>query len=396
MNNTYNIGIKINIILHHLLNAKNKITDEKWWKDIIIIDWKNIRGSVNTRWISIKYKPVDHDQPVRLNVIINNELHIGQIMPKNVEDVMDLRTKTPDIKVETRQTKPSIQIQKWSKMVKTQEDKITPLQDEAGNYIYPEDKYLSKYFQYVTLIDEIFKYELEERIERGQELMSMVKDKKKDNSDIVIEFIKKNQEGKIIIQDSDLKLLKDKIKQLPQKLISTIIVNNSIKVFSSIQEYISEKSVINNGLKLSNPIARITINFDTKTDEAITIILDKTKVIENNMGKRAYGVAMIDDTNTVNANNIHKLIQSKSIIDGIVCMDAICLSQLGISLPIKFTTMIITPPAKKEIDIYNICNIIDENNLQNNNTLINNYVKNDDSKQDDSDNNSDNDDLFEE
>jgi hypothetical protein len=355
-----NISFKVNDILNHLNELKSSNT-EYWWKNFIEIDWSNVRSSINTKWISIKYRPNINVQASRLNVVILNEKHVGQIIPLIPEDNTADKTKVPDR--DTRTTKVSIQIQKWSRPVKTMEDRITPYM-ENGKPVYPEDKYLSKYYQFIELLQEIFMTEVEERTDRSNKLMNIIRESKNKVTALdTIEGVTNIRQtighvcdGDTIIIDNDYKNVKEKFKTCYAELLKGFIQVSNSKIFPLVQEYVSDKALKNKGCKLSNPMTRITIPFDLKTYESTALILDKSKEIKID-GKKTFEPAKVDNQ-PVNAQNIHKVIEPGSIIDGIICMDAICFSQLGTSIPIKLSTGIIMHPSKKAYSVTDVCDSI--------------------------------------
>lgn len=357
MKQTMGPNFKVEDIVEHFVQLRSS-NEDFWWRKCIEIDWSNVRSSINTKWISIRYKPKESPTAARLNLVIRNEKHIGQIMPLSTEDNTDKSKNDRDTR-----NKICVQIQKWSVPVRTQEDKITPIM-ENGKPVYPKDEYLSKYFQFIEFMQEIFVQEIDERTNRANKLMQIVKEAKNkvlalDTSENVAKLrqdIGHMSDGDTIILDTDYKSLKDKFKSCCNELLKGFIQVNNTKLFPLIQEYVSETAQRNKGCKLPNPITRVTIPFDTKTFESSILILDKFQesFVE---GKRKFDNAIVDGQ-PVTALNINKFILSGSVIDGIINMDAICLSQLGISLPTKFKTIIVMPSVKKNYSVVDICTSI--------------------------------------
>lgn len=394
------IGFKAGDIVALFSPLKTKAkTGDRWWKDYIQFEWNNIRpGKNNTKWVSIKFRNNNNVGYSRLNIIIVGEIHTGQIMPNRLEDVAEIKAKNPDTKVEQRQLKASLQFQKWSKQVPTQEDKVS-LIIENGKPVVPDDEFLSKYFQAVEYIDEIFKTEINERIERYMSIMFYLSQNKNlpDTSETVND-IRNNIghviDGDTIIQENEYKTLKDKFPKHIEELTKGFIKVNSNKCGSIIQEYISDKAIKNKGLKLPNPITRITIPFDLKGDPQNLTILDKDKAFKLN-NKMGFDLATINNK-PVNADTIHKLIISRCIIDGVICMDSLCFSQIGISLPIKASTIIVKQPNKRENSIFNVCQEIygvDSSIFENKKEDENKKEYEEDNKKDDEGNKSDNEDV---
>ena len=101
-------------IVSHFKQLKESCI-ERWWNNYVLFDWNQIRGGKNsTKWISIRYTPDLNIKPRKFIVSIRGEIHSGQIMPNTPEDVIELKSKNPEAKVELRAMKPSLQFQKWS------------------------------------------------------------------------------------------------------------------------------------------------------------------------------------------------------------------------------------------------------------------------------------------
>jgi hypothetical protein len=348
-----------------LLSLFTSLKEEKktnWWKDHVLLEFSNARAHTKSNmWISVKCRLSVNDFYNRFNIIVLDEIHSGQIMPNKLEDVAELKEKYPHSKIEMRMMKPSIQIRKYTVQIKTQEDGITPIVDENGNPILPDEKFVSKYYRVVEFMDEIYKSELNERIDRFVTLkMNIMQNKNiKDTVECVTELRKEINhiiDGDTIIQENDVRSLKDKFPVNFNVLTKGFVKVNSNKVISFIQEYISEKAQINKGKKLCNPITRITLSFETNSGPHQLRLLDKDKPYRCD-GQIGFDEAKVDNVK-VNDDNVHKFITTRSVIDGIICMDSICISQMGISLPIRATTIIVRKPNKNDNSSISICNDI--------------------------------------
>jgi len=293
-------------------------------------------------------------KPKKLSVIIRNEVHSGQIMPNTPEEVVELKSKFPDSKIELRTMKPSLQFQKWSKQVPTQEDRISPVMNENGEQILPDDQYLSSYYQIANYINDIFKCEMKQRTERGSYLMVYLNQNKNTTAKEAREKIGHVNDCDTIISDDDANTIREKYPNMYNEIMKGILTISNTKVGTIIQERISDKALKNKGAKLPNPMTRITIPFDTKTGLPVMVtILDKNKPFKCN-GRRGYEDAKYNNV-PINSNNIHLFIPSRSVIDSVVSMDSVCFSQLGISLPIKASLIVVQQPMKRENNIYNMC-----------------------------------------
>lgn len=349
-------SFKASDIVSHF-NQLKAAGKEQWWNGYVSFEWSKIRpGKNSTKWLTIRYTNDLSIKPRRLIVIIRDEVHSGQIKPTTQEDLAELRLKNPEAKLELRTMKPSLQFQKWTKQVQTQEDKITPLIDDQGNYIYPDDSYLSNYYQVAYYLDEIFKYEMRLRVNRGMELMMAATKNKTFNVKDIKDNVGHVNDCDTIITDDNANNLRERLGDKYTDFMKGVLIVSSNKVGTIIQERISEKAIKNKGAKLPNPMTRITIPFELKPGPTNVTILDKSKQFTCN-GKRGYKPATYKDE-PVNANNIHWFIPSRSIIDGIVSMDSVCFSQLGISLPVKITLLIVQQPIKRENNVLSLCSEI--------------------------------------
>lgn len=350
-------SFKASDIVTHF-NQLKATGDEQWWNKYVLFEWNRIRtGKNSTKWLTLLYTSNLAIKPKRLSVIIRDEVHSGQIMPNTLEEVTELKAKFPESRIEIRTMKPSIQFQKWSKQVPTQEDRISLIIKEDGNPVVPEDQYLSNYYQLASYIDEIFKYEMKKRTDRGTFLKVFLSQNKTASVKEARDAVGHVNDCDTIMRDDDANSIRDTFTDKYLDIMKGILTVSSTKVGTIIQERISDKATKNKNAKLPNPMTRITIPFDTKTGQpSLVTILDKNKPFKCN-GKKGYETATYNNV-PINANNIHWFIPSRSNIDGVISMDSVCFSQLGISLPIKATLVVVQQPMKRENNVFNMCNEI--------------------------------------
>lgn len=339
-------------------NQLKSTGNEQWWNNYVSFEWSRIRtGKNSTKWITLKYTPSLDKKPTRFSIIIRDEVHSGQIMPNTPEEVIELKTRFPDANIILRTMKPSLQFQKWSKQVPTQEDRITPVIDDNGNPVVPDDKFLSNYYQVAYYIDEIFRYEMKLRTERATFMVVALSQNKTASVKEIRASVGHVNDCDTIMRDDEANTIREKYPDKYIEIMKGVLTVSSTKVGTIIQERISDKALKNKGEKLPNPMTRITIPFDTKTGAPqLVTILDKTKPFKLN-GKRGYENATYNAV-PINANNIHNFIPSRSIIDGVISMDSVCFSQLGISLPIKATLVVVQQPINRENNVFAMCNEI--------------------------------------
>lgn len=361
MTSTESFTFKTSDIVNHFKQLKST-GQKKWWTGVIRFEYEHVRSGKNsTKWISVYYTPDPSSvKPRKLSIVIRKEVHSGQIMPLLAEDVVELKAKFPEARIEQRTMKPSLQFQKWSKQVPTQEDRISPILNESGNPIVPDDEYLSQYYQLAYDVDFIFKTEMKERTERGTFMMVYLSQNKAASVKEVRAAVGHVNDCDTIIRDDDANTIRENYPDKYVELMKGILTVSSTKVSTIIQERISDKAPKNKGAKLPNPMTRITIPFDTKPSKpgmpSPITILDKSKPFKCN-GKKGYENATYNAA-PVDSNNIHLFIPSRSLIDGIINMDSICFSQLGISLPVKASIIVVQQPIKRENNAITACNEI--------------------------------------
>ena len=335
--------------------------DTAWWTPALKIEWVQPRkGNNGTQWASVSYTD-ENGVSGRLVVRINGERHTGQIMPSTDAGVAELaaKVKNPNVKVEKRTKKPSIQIQKWAAQVKTAEDGITILADADGQPILPDDDKLSPYFQVAALVGEAFAAEAKERVDRGLALVAKAAEMKRADKTVtaqaVLEAFNAAQGGRrpgdMIISSENVSAIR---KIFPNQKDSDALtkgatVTSNVKITALVQEYISDQAKKNAGLPLPNPMTRIAMNFDATTGLAQLSFFDKSQpFMEANKPKYETGKV---DGDPINADNVHKFVLSRSGLDGIVNMDSVCLSNMGISMPVKAEVLVVDKPSGGAVSI---------------------------------------------
>lgn len=335
--------------------------DGPWWAPALMFDWAGIRpGNKGTQWVGIRFTDAASVSGRLSRLRINGERHIGQIMPASAAGVAELsaQNKNPNVKIEQRTRKPTITIQKWAAQVKTNEDGITPLTDADGQPILPGDEMLSDYYMVASLINEAFTTEVKERIDRGMALLMKAAEMKRADKAVTAQAV---EEAFIAAngprRPRDMILSSDSIgtirKLFPAQkdtdlLTKTAIINTNVKIAALVQEYISDQAKKNAGLLLPNPMTRMTMEFDPAPNAAATTFFDKSKPYLAEGGKQRYDVGKVNGE-PINNDNVHYAIKSRTIVDGIVNMDAVCFSNMGISIPVKIEAVVYEePPAFRE------------------------------------------------
>jgi hypothetical protein len=325
-----------------------------YWKNVLDFEFTSVRkGGNGTQWVSVYYTDVNgvRGRPI---VRINGEKQNGLMMPGTDAGVAELvaSLKNPNTKVEKRTKKPSIQIQKYSVPVKTAEDGLTVLSDADGQPILPGDEYLSDYYRVANLINEAFVAETRKRIDAGTFLMSKTNEMKRADKattaqmvdEAVTAAIGPRRVGDMILSSEMVSTIR---KHFPTQkdidfLTKSAIITSNVKVVSLIQEYISDQAKKNAGLMLPNFMTRAAMNFNSTTGVAEFAIFDKGApfMVE---GKQKYEVGRVDG-DPVNSDNIHKFVVSRATLDGIINLDSICFSNMGISMPAKVEVLVVGKP----------------------------------------------------
>lgn len=355
--------------------TEDDVVRTRWWSSALKFEWSAARkGGNGTQWVSTEYRDAA-GVAGPLVIRVNGERHCGQIMPLTDEGVAELaaQVKNPNVTIKKRDRKPAVQIQKWSAQVKTLDDGITVATDEEGQPILPSDDKLSAYYQVAFLVNEAFVSETKERLRRGADFITAVRGEKmaaKANAKaqaVLESFVKLNGArfaGDIILSNADVAEIR---KMFPQKPEQDLLLRGAIQapktdIAKLVQETIGNSSAKNAGMPLPNPMTRIAMNFDKATGLAQLAFYDKSKPFEidvvNAAGqktkKQQYDIGKVDD-DPINAENVHRFILSRSVLDGIVNMDSVCFSSLGISMPVKADVLVVEQSKGREItldDVY--------------------------------------------
>jgi hypothetical protein len=339
-----------------------------WWKSAIKIEWESPRAGGNgTKWINVSYVN-EAGTESRLNLRILGERHSGNIMPDDAEElaryVATMKLKDGARQPKVRDRKAALQFAKWREQVKTiNNDGINPVLNEKGEPIYPGDDKMSPYFKVAALVNEAFQAEAGLRVDRGREYFNLVAEHKKNKATFAQILEAANAAG---VQRAPVSMFMsaDEVTKLKAgipvdqhaALMKGIEPVKVTKVAQLIQDTISGESTTNPGAALLNPLARITLNFEAGQ----LAVHDKGRPYISE-GKQRYELATTPDPRDATKKipcsdkNIHLILQSGSIVDGIVNMNAVCCSSMGVSLPTKAQLLVISRPVKAAVtfdDLY--------------------------------------------
>jgi hypothetical protein len=334
--------------------------DGKWWKGVIEIEWSQVRkGGNNTGWISVFYT---NPQRLRSRLVVRftGERHTGQIMPNTDAGVAELAARVnAKVRVEKRTKKVAVQVQKWTTQVKTAEDGISLLYGEDGLPVLPGDESLSPYYQAASLVNEAFSAEATERVERGAALLAKANELVRGNKGVtpgaILDAFIASQPpgyvrapGDVIVDNAGVQALR-RVFPAVDTLIKGAITAPITKIASLTQEFIGASAKQNANKPLPNPMTRFAVNFDKDTGVAEIPIHDKGLPYTEN-GRPRFEFAKVDGE-PVNADNVHLFLLSRSTIDGIANWDSVCISSMGVSMPVKADLLIIERPVDNSVGL---------------------------------------------
>lgn len=340
-----------------------------WWKSpkqVIIFDWQSPRkGNNGTQWVTINYND-EHGVTGSLVLRFNGEKHTGQIMPLSDSGLAELtanKKSASSVTFEKRTKGVCMAVQKWNVQVKTSPDGLTILNDEEGNPILPDDKYLSAYFIVASLVNEAFNYEAKLLLEDGSKFVAKISELKRADRALTAQSTldkftsshgaRKN--GSMILTTEGVSTLRKLFTNQKDVDILTkgSIISTSGKVVNLIQTNIGEQAKANVGALMPNPMTRVSLSFDPITYAAQMLFYDKSAPILDE-GKKKYEAGAVNGE-PVNGENIHKFLLSRSLVDGILRMDSVCFSNMGISIPSKADVVVVLQPpvsARSLDDVY--------------------------------------------
>ena len=140
---------------------------------------------------------------------------------------------------------------------------------------------------------------------------------------------------------------------LPEVLKDSAIAVANIKITTFIQKRISFNDKNSPGQPLTNPIARLSLSFESKSPENDTVFLDGDRPFRDKLtGKRAFKELLFNGKK-IGADNIH-LLKPRSVVSGLVEMPDICFSNFGISLLNRVSHLSCFAPKVRKMQIVDI------------------------------------------
>jgi hypothetical protein len=323
--------------------AASQAKGYRWYAPVLKFKMNEPRkGNNGTTWFPNSLKIGDVEGPIILRVA--DEIHVGQIMPDNDAEIAQLMAanKNKNRAFKKREKGVSIQVNKWAPKrldedakargerqwiygkIALEEDGVTLKKDENKQPILPDDRYASVLFKALWLLDDAFKIEMQSLLD-----------------------------SKRIITREEANAMEEEATSRGETFTlppGTQIVTNK-KIASRIQTRISGDAAKNAGKLLPNPIARVDLKFDKDTGEAAPKFYDRTKhYIDRDTGKKQYEGAKVDGQ-PITAGNVHKFMVSGSSIDGLIYADAVCFSNMGISIPVKADICVVEQGKRDETTV---------------------------------------------
>ena len=333
--------------LDSLFKAAAAAGAEKWWArgGRAALDFafsqtrKTTKGSSTTTWVNVFYTS---PQGVRGPAVarFHGETHVGQIKPKTEAAAaeMNASAKNPAFLIEPRPGNPCLQVQKWTVKVETEADGITVVTDSTGEPVLPGDDQRSVLFGVLDYISKAFVGECNERIARGEALVAEAK-RKGSTPDSVAAFA---PAGAFLAPEQVTAIRKAHPSAVDRLTAGAIV--GKLTVISPVQEAISANAKRNAGQLLPNPLARVTLKFNQVSGAP-----DNLQIFDMGKGTTANGRVIYEEATVggepVNADNVHKFVLPRSTFDGIVKMDSVCFSQMGVSMPMAFKVIVLRQPA---------------------------------------------------
>lgn len=241
----------------------------------------------------------------RLMVRVHREKHVGQIAPLDDAEVSRINAERGGKYgvVKKRDRHPTLNVQLYKERVEV-DDRGRPTGD------LPEEK--SEYFRVCQFIDEFFFETMQTRL----------------------------GDGSIVLRDT-------RRKEYPPG--ATVVSNTKIVPFY--QSHVSSEAKTNPGAELVNPICRISMKFDPDTGmPKKAAFLDYTKSHrDRKTGKRIFEPLAFNGS-PVTAHNVH-MIRTHSLFSGIVSIDSVCASSMGLSIPSDLEVVIVEPPAARGVSV---------------------------------------------
>lgn len=298
-------------------SEEEKKKNPRWWSKHIEVNWdaEPFKGQKDSRFYNIT--TTFAGKRGRPQIKFHGETNGNSIVPVLEKDFQEMKKKNPNSKITEKrepQMPADLQIRKWNAKVDVDEkNKSEYKKTPDGKPILPDDKTKSKLFD-------------------------------------VMDLYYKALNGEIKYQKSIRRIVNDETKDGAP---AGFIHNDNTNIITPIKTEVKKGK--NKGNPRLNPYFQMKVAFDKDKDpEKGTQFLDKRNSFKKD-GKQDFHPATLEDGSRINNENIHKWIQFGCIMDGVVAVDSICLSSMGISCMAKIRIVISQPPERVKLsaaDIY--------------------------------------------
>lgn len=345
----------VRIHLERVKAEKTAAGVARWWENVLIFFGATGRpGQFQTMWFELNY--VDEaGVKGQLMLRVLGEKHIGMIMPTTDDELQRIMAETKSKwPLKKRDKGLTLQFRRWRQEPQTAENGITILKGEDGRQLLPSDEERSDFFAVSALVNEAFRWEASTRVKLGQKFLMHIDDCVTKTPGVPVDAILKSFQAfganDMIVDTTQADAWRDKFGPDFATLFRGVLMNNNTRVAVRIQERISKEAKNNAGELMANPITRVDIKEDKDKGLLRCQVYDGTKPITGPNGKRSYELAKVDGAPVTSAN-VHKFIRTRSICNGVIDHGAVCFSNMGLSLPVRFEILIVAPPAQRTLSI---------------------------------------------
>ena len=312
-----------------------------WHRDVLSYEFGRInKAGEGTLWAHVQFRENIASAWKSLNLKVFGEFSAGGPMkdkaggPMKVLDADGKEKKTNKIGAEFK---------KYKNGPKTADDKftiITPASEAPEN--------LSVLYAVADLLDEAFQAECGLRITRGEQLLGIISGSK-NIAEAAAAVAAYNAEHPRSLNDSfisetDLaKALKGyKAKPTPADLAPLML--NTLRCMSTVPRSLCQREYSTNcpmidarGMPMPNPVTRVNVVFEGKQ---VTKILDKKKKVTT-AGAADPFEAATHSGSPITFDNFYDFFTFRSTCDGIARLCDVCFSASGISMPMRFTLLVV-------------------------------------------------------
>lgn len=347
--------------LQSALDAWEKLSEEerkknpRWYSKHIEINWdaEPFKGQKESRFWSVVTN--FGGKRGRPQIRFVEETNGNSIIPTDERDFNEMKKRNPNSKIKEKRDNnmlPDLQVRKWNARIETDGKNVWEYKKGAdGKPIYPEDKSKSKLFAAAAL----YYRALSDEIKYQKQIKRIVSDDTKDGA------------------------------------LPNAIYNDVLTIITPIKTEIKKGD--NRGRARLNPFFQMKVAFNKDDASKGTQFLDKRKKFVKD-GKQDFERAKTEDGSVINNDNIHKWIGFACPMGGLVVIDSICMSNMGISCQAKARMIISQPPERQTISASDIFDGDNDPELAGDNDEEEGSTKGDSSKAKDDNKKQDTDNIY--